>query len=136
DGHIDQMARFVGPARVAAVLQDDPSDANYDVTQANWERLAAARTAGGEPLELVALPMPTPLYYEERRLPASYANFYIANQLVVVPQFGDARNDQRACAILRDVFSDREIVGLSAIELVWGLGAFHCLSQQEPWERS
>ena len=131
DGHVDQSARFVGPRTVVAALEEDPEDANYASLEANFERLQKMTDQDGRPLEIVPLPMPRPIYYQEQRLPASYANFYIANGLVVVPQYGDPA-DQRALRILGELFPDREIRGLGAVDLVWGLGTYHCATQQQP----
>jgi agmatine deiminase len=131
DGHVDQLARFVGPTTVAAALEDDPADANYAVLRANFERLRSAADRDGRPLEVIALPMPRPVYHGDRRLPASYANFYAANGLVVVPQYDDPA-DPEAIAILGRVFPGREVVGLPAVDLAWGLGAYHCATMQEP----
>jgi agmatine deiminase len=132
DGHVDQVARFVGPRTVVACREENSADENFAPLEDNWRRLAQAHDADGRPLELVALPMPAPLYYQGQRLPASYANYCLANQLIIVPQFGDSRRDPQALEILQSAFPDRTAVGLSAVDIVWGLGAFHCLSQQEP----
>ncbi|NLX99832.1 MAG: agmatine deiminase family protein [Rhodopirellula sp.] len=131
DGHVDQSARFVGPRTVVAAWEENPDDANFDSLQANFGRLRETTDHDGRPLDVVPLPMPQPMYYQEQRLPASYANFYIANGLVVVPQYGDPA-DHRAVRILSELFPDREIRGLNAVDLVWGLGAYHCATQQEP----
>lgn len=131
DGHIDELARFVNPRTVVAALEEDPADANYESLRENFRRLESFTDQGGRPLEVIALPMPRPIYYNRQRLPACYANFYIANGVVIVPQFDDP-SDQRAMEILRPLFPGRKVVGLSAIDLAWGLGAFHCITQQEP----
>jgi agmatine deiminase len=131
DGHVDQTARFVGPRTVVAALADNPDDANFDSLEANFERLREMVDQDGRPLEVIALPMPRPICYQEHRLPASYANFYIANGLVLVPQYGDPADD-RAVRILAELFPDRQVRGLWAVDLVWGLGACHCVTQQEP----
>lgn len=131
DGHIDELARFVRPGVVVAAVEEDPSDVNYRPLQKNLELLRGFRDADDRSLEVVPLPMPRPLYYNDTRLPASYANFYIANHLVVVPQFGDPA-DAEALDTLAQLFPDRKVRGLKAIDLVWGLGAFHCITQQEP----
>jgi agmatine deiminase len=124
-GHIDDLARFVAPGRVVLVQESNPHDENYALLAENRERLQGAR------LEVIALPMPRPLVFEGRRLPASYANFYIANGLVLVPTFNDPA-DRTALGILAELFPDREIVGIHAVDLVWGLGTLHCMTQQEP----
>ena len=131
DGHIDELARFVGPKTVVAALEEDPNDENYEPLQENFERLKKMTDQDGRALQVIALPMPRPLFYDDARLPASYANFYIANGLVVVPQFNEPA-DQRVIEILARLFPDRRIVGLPATDLAWGLGAFHCITQQEP----
>jgi agmatine deiminase len=112
-------------------LEEDPSDQNYESLKANFERLERMTDQDGRPLEIVPLPMPRAMYYDDQRLPASYANFYIANGVVIVPQYGDPA-DAKALEILARAFPDRQIRGLWAVDLVWGLGAYHCASQQEP----
>jgi agmatine deiminase len=131
DGHIDELARFVNPTTVVAALETNPEDDNHSALQANFECLSLAHDQDGRRLEVIALPMPQPVYQDGQRLPASYANFYIANGAVLVPQFEDPA-DAEAIAILSRLFSDREVIGLRARDLVWGLGAFHCITQQEP----
>jgi agmatine deiminase len=131
DGHIDQLARFVGPRTIVCATCDDPSDENYGPTHQNLVELQQMTDEDDRPLEVVPLPLPPPLYYSEQRLPASYCNFLIVNGAVLVPQFGDRPADERACAILRELMPHREIRGLPSLDLVWGLGSFHCLSQQE-----
>jgi agmatine deiminase len=131
DGHIDELARFVAPKTVAAAVEEDPKDENYLPLKENLARLKSLTDADGAPLEVIPLPMPRPLFYEEQRLPASYCNFYIANGLVIVPQFDDPA-DGRAVEVLARLFPDRRICPLPAIDLVWGLGAFHCITQQQP----
>ena len=124
-GHIDDLARFVGPDTVVLVSEADPSDANYEPLRENWEILQR------HPLLVVKLPMPAPLVFDGRRLPASYANFYIANRLVLVPTFNDPA-DRVALDTLARLFPDREVVGIHAVDLVWGLGTLHCMTQQQP----
>lgn len=131
DGHIDDITRFVGPSTVVTVVEDDPTDPNYEPLQDNVRRLAAMRDQDGGALQIVTLPMPGPIEFEGYRLPASYANFYIANGIVVVPTY-DHANDAAALAILQGCFPDRRVVGLRAVDLVLGLGAYHCISQQQP----
>jgi agmatine deiminase len=125
DGHVDDITRFVSPDTVVTVVENDPLDENYAVLQDNLARLRQTS------LNVVELPMPAPVVYKEHRLPASYANFYIANGVVIVPVFGDA-NDDRACAILQSVFPDRQVVPLDSSTLIWGRGSFHCVTQQQP----
>ncbi len=131
DGHIDDLTRFVDPTTVVTVIEDDPADENYAPLQDNLQRLRGMTDQDGQPLRIVELPMPAPVIYEEQRLPASYANFYIANGVVLVPIFNDP-NDDRALATLRGMFPTRQVVGIHAREMVWGLGAFHCVTQQQP----
>jgi agmatine deiminase len=130
-GHIDDLARFVGPRAVVAVVEEDRGDVNYEPLQENLERLRGMTDSDGRPLEVHRLPMPAPLWFAGQRLPASYANFYIANDRVLVPTFNDP-NDRRALDILAALFPDRAVVGIHAVDLVWGLGTLHCLTQQQP----
>ncbi len=132
DGHIDDLTRFVGTDTVVTVVERDRSDENYKPLQQNLSFLKKIRLPGGRQLEIVELPMPAPLFWEGMRLPASYANFYIANEAVVVPTFRDEPRDRKALEVLGQCFKDRKVIGLDGFDLVWGLGTFHCLSQQEP----
>src|SRR5262249_11288379 len=125
------LARFVDPRTVVAVVEDDPADPNYTPLQENLERLRGMADLDGRRLEVVPLPMPAPRAFRGQRLPASYANFYIANDCVLVPTFNDA-NDRKALGILAELFPGRRIVGIHAVDLVWGLGTLHCLTQQQP----
>jgi agmatine deiminase len=134
-GHIDDVARFVGPRTVVAAVEDDPGDENYEPLRENLERLRAMTDLDGRPLEVVALPMPSPLTFAGQRLPASYANFYMANHCVVVPTFNDPR-DRKALAVLEPLFPGRQVIGIHAVDLVWGLGTLHCLTQQQPKARA
>jgi agmatine deiminase len=131
DGHVDDLARFVAPATVVTVIEEDPRDENYHVLADNLKRLRAMRDAEGRTLTVETLPMPPALYHEGTRVPASYANFYILNGGVIVPTFGCAQ-DAAAIAILERLFSGRRVVGIPSADLVWGLGAIHCLTQQHP----
>jgi len=131
DGHIDDIARFVGPTTVACIIENNPQDDNYRCLQENYERLQSARDQHGYKIEIVTLPCPAPVYYEGVRLPASYANFYVANELVLVPIFDDPM-DRQALGTLQDIFPTRKILGLRCNEVVAGLGAIHCVTQQEP----
>jgi agmatine deiminase len=130
-GHIDDLARFVSTHTVVAVVEDNPADDNYKPLQENWERLQGATLADNSRLNLVKLPMPAPLFFAGQRLPASYANFYIANDRVLVPTFNDA-NDRIALGVLAELFPGRKVIGIHAVDLVWGLGTLHCLTQQQP----
>jgi agmatine deiminase len=131
DGHVDDITRFVDPRTVVTVVEDDPADENYEPLQANLERLRGMTDQDGRPLRVVTLPMPRALYHEGQRLPASYANLYIANGVVLRPTY-DPPRDEEAAATLAGLFPGREIVGMNAADLVWGLGAFHCVTQQWP----
>ncbi len=131
DGHVDDLTRFVSHDTVVTVVEDDPSDENYEPLQENLERLRGMTDQDGHPLRVVTLPMPRPLYQEDQRLPASYANFYIANGVVMLPTYDEER-DAEAAATLQSVFPDRRVIGIDCTDLVWGLGAFHCVTQQWP----
>jgi len=131
DGHIDDITRLVAPRRVLTVVEQDRADPNYQPLQDNLERLRSLRCADGGALEVIELPMPRRVEIDGQRLPASYANFYIGNRVVLLPVFEDPA-DAEAIGILADCFPDRNIVPIDCRELVWGLGAFHCLTQQEP----
>jgi len=131
DGHIDDLARFVDPQTIVAVREQDPADENYAVLQDNWERLQSFQDGEGRPFRLVDLPMPKPIWFEGQRLPASYANFYIANRVVLLPFFGQP-SDAVARDRLQSLFPDRRVIGVDSTALIWGLGSFHCLTQQEP----
>ena len=130
-GHVDDLARFVDASTVAIVVESDPSDENYAPLRENLQRLRKATDQDGRPLRVVELPMPRPVVFEGTRLPASYANFYIANGLVLVPTFNDPA-DREALSTLAAAFPGREVVGIHAVDLVWGLGTLHCLTQQQP----
>lgn len=132
DGHIDDITRFVNEDTVVTVVETNRADENYTILQDNLQLLQQMRLADGRPLNIVELPMPTPVEYEGQRLPASYANFYIANAAVVVPTYRDDVNDQKALDILSACFPDRKVVGIDSTDVIWGLGSWHCLSQQEP----
>jgi len=130
-GHVDDVCRFVSPGTVVLCRESDPRDVNYRPLAENRERLEGMRLEDGSKIEVVDLPMPAPLYFAGQRLPASYANFYIANAAVLVPTFNDPQ-DRVALGILAELVKDRPVVGVHAVDLVWGLGTIHCLTQQEP----
>jgi agmatine deiminase len=130
-GHVDDLARFVGPRTVVTVVESRASDPNHEILAENLRRLRQARDQDGQPLEVVTLPMPGPVVFDGQRLPASYANFYVANRLVLVPTFNDPA-DREALNTLAALFPDRAVVGIHAVDLVLGLGTLHCLSQQQP----
>ncbi|MFV9504324.1 MAG: agmatine deiminase family protein [Oscillochloridaceae bacterium umkhey_bin13] len=131
DGHIDDIARFVAPGVVLAAVEEDPQDPNYHPLQENLRRLELMTDLMGNPLTILTVPMPPPLEYQGQRLPASHINYYIANQIILLPTFGGA-SDGRVAAVLARCYPDRTIVGLDCTDVVWGLGAWHCLTQQVP----
>ncbi len=131
DGHIDDTVRFINEDTVVTVIEDDAADENYQLLKDNLADLAAMRLLNGKQLNIVELPMPEAVIYEDQRLPASYANFYIANESVIVPTFRCSR-DEKALQIIQDCFPARRVVGIDSTDIIWGLGSFHCLSQQEP----
>ncbi len=133
-GHVDDIARFVGAGTVVAMVEPNAQDENYSALQHNLGRLKAARDQAGERLTVVEIPMPKPVVFEGRRLPASYANFYIANGAVLVPVFNDP-NDRIALNTLGGLFPSREIVPIYSGDLIWGFGAMHCMTQQQPSSR-
>ena len=130
-GHVDDLCRFVGPRTVVLSREDNSGDINHRSLEENRERLEGMRLEEGSRIEVVRLPMPAPLDLDGQRLPASYANFYIANAAVLVPTFNDP-NDRVALGILAELFPDRPVVGIHAVDLVWGLGTLHCLTREQP----
>jgi len=132
-GHVDDICRFVNPRTMVLIRQDDSHDVNYRPLAENWERIHDFRLEDGSRPEVVPLPMPGPLIFDGDRLPASYANFYIANAAVIVPTFNDP-NDRVALGVLGELFRDRPVVGIHAVDLVLGFGTLHCLTQQQPAE--
>jgi agmatine deiminase len=133
-GHVDDVARFVAPDTVVLAYESDPADENHARSRDNLRRLELARSAQGRELRIVKLPFPRTVVMEGERLPASYANFYIADGTVIVPTFNDV-NDRLALNTLAELFPEREVVGIHAVDLVWGLGTLHCLTQQQPVTR-
>ena len=131
DGHIDDTVRFVNGDTVITVIEESRQDENYALLRENLADLKKMRLLNGKQLNIVELPMPEAVIYEDQRLPASYANFYIANHAVIVPTFRCSR-DEKALQIIQSCFPDRSVVGIDSTEIIWGLGSFHCLSQQEP----
>jgi len=131
DGHIDDTVRFVNEDTVITVVEENTNDENFDLLQHNLKQLKAMRLLNGKQLNIIELPMPEELIYEDQRLPCSYANFYIANKSVIVPTFRSDR-DEKALRIIQESFPGREVVGIDSTDIIWGLGSFHCLSQQEP----
>ncbi len=130
-GHVDDIARFVAPTAIVAAVEPGVRDPNHAPLEENLARLKAARTLDGKQFTVVELPLPRPVVFRGQRLPASYANFYIANGLVLVPAFHDP-NDRVALNTLAEVFPDREVIGIHSVDFIWGLGALHCMTQQQP----
>ena len=130
-GHIDDIARFAGPHTIVAAVELNPSDDNYKALQDNLQRLKAMTDLEGKHFDIIELPLPAPLWFDGRRLPVSYVNFYIANDRLLVPTFNDPA-DRIALGILADVFPDRKVIGIHSVDLAWGLGTLHCLTQQQP----
>jgi agmatine deiminase len=131
DGHIDDISRFVNENTVITVIEENKNDENYHILQENLQTLKTMRLLNGKRLNIVELPMPDAVYHEGQRLPASYANFYISNAAVIVPTYR-SKNDDKALDIIQQCFPDRKVTGIDSIDIIWGLGSFHCLSQQEP----
>lgn len=131
DGHIDDITRFVSPSAVVTAIEENPEDENFLPLMQNLELLREMSDQDGHPLEIIRLPMPDPVYFQEHRLPASYANFLICNEVVLVPVYR-CPQDQAALGILQDLFPARKVVGIDCTPLIWGLGAIHCISQQQP----
>jgi agmatine deiminase len=130
-GHVDDLCRFVNPTTVVLIQEKNPRDENYAALKENRERLEGMRLEDGSKINVVTLPMPSPLFFNGMRLPASYANLYINNKYVIVPTFNDP-NDRTALGILSDLFADRTVVGIHAVDIVLGFGTLHCLTQQQP----
>ena len=130
-GHIDDIARFVGPSTIVTAVEPDSADPNHEPLADNLARLKASRTLDGKQFDIVELPMPRPVVFRGQRLPASYANFYVANGLILMPTFHDPK-DRVALQILAEIFPDREVIGIHSVDLIWGLGALHCMTQQQP----
>jgi agmatine deiminase len=132
DGHIDDLARFVDARTVVIGMEDDPRDPNYEVLQHTRRTLGRVRDQDGQPFAIVELPMPRPVIYRQQRLPATYMNFYFVNGALLVPTFGQPARDARALAIFARLLPKRQVVGVDCRALIWGLGAIHCLTQQQP----
>jgi len=131
DGHIDDTIRFVNEDTVLTVVETDVNDENYDLLQQNLKSLSKLRLLNGKQLNIIELPMPDAVVYDEMRLPASYANFYISNKHVIVPTYR-SKQDDKALDIIAQSFPEREVVGIDSTDIIWGMGSYHCLSQQEP----
>jgi agmatine deiminase len=131
DGHIDDITRFVNEDTVVTVIEENRNDENYHILQENLQTLKTMRLLNGKQLNIIELPMPDAVVYDDQRLPASYANFYIGNAAVVVPTY-QCDKDEKALEILQGCFPERKVIGIDSTDIIWGLGSFHCLSQQEP----
>ena len=131
DGHVDDLSRFVAPDTIITAVEEDAWDENYEPLQRNLQMLNRCRLANGKQPTIVEMPMPDLVFYDNQRLPASYANFYIANSKVIFPTYR-CLADNEAAYILEALFPDREIIGIDSTDIIWGLGSFHCLSQQMP----
>jgi len=132
DGHIDDLARFISPKQIVIGIEDDPKDANYKVLKRVRKQLDKLRDQDGKPFEIVEIPMPGAVAYDGQRLPATYVNFYFVNGALLVPTYRHKKNDDRAIEILQRHLLNHEVIGIDCVELIWGLGAIHCLSQQQP----
>jgi agmatine deiminase len=131
DGHIDDTVRFINESTVIAVVEESMQDENHSLLKSNLSELKKMRLLDGKQINIIELPMPDKIIYKNQRLPASYANFYIANKCVIVPTF-QSKMDEKALQIIKDCFPDRDTIGIDSTDIIWGLGSFHCLSQQEP----
>jgi len=131
NGHIDDITRFFREDALVTMVEPHPSDSNHKILQNNLRRLKTFRLSNGKQPDIAEICMPSPVIYDGQRLPASYANFYIANKSVIVPNF-QCKQDDQAMRVLEECFPDRSIIGIDSVDIIWGLGSFHCLSQQEP----
>jgi len=132
DGHIDDLARFIGPHMIVMGIEEDPKDENYKVLRDNRRQLDELRDQDGRPFDVIEIPMPRAVVHDGQRLPATYVNFYFVNGALLVPTFRDKRNDRRAISILQEHLPNHKVIGIDCTELIWGLGAIHCLTQQQP----
>src|SRR4051812_31379570 len=132
DGHIDDLARFINPTTIVTTVEEDPRDKNYKILRENRKRLATLKDQDGRPFDIVELPMPGVVEHDGQRLPATYANFYFVNGALLVPTYRHKRNDRRAIDTLQRLLPKRKVIGIDCTELIWGLGAIHCLTQQQP----
>lgn len=132
DGHVDDLARFIGPTKIVIGIEPDPRDENHRVLRSVRRQLDRLRDQDGRPFEIVEIPMPSPVVHDGQRLPATYVNFYFVNGALLVPTFRDRRNDRAAIETLQRHLPKHEVIGIDCTELIWGLGAIHCLSQQQP----
>jgi agmatine deiminase len=132
DGHIDDLARFINPTTIVTAVEEDPKDENYQILRENLKRLQEWKDQDAQKFQIVTLPMPGVIEHEKQRLPATYINFYFINGAVLVPTYGNKKLDRRAISILQDHLPNHQVIGIDCTELIWGLGAIHCLTQQQP----
>ena len=132
DGHIDDLARFINPTTIVTAVEDDPKDENYGILRDNLKRLQELKDQDGKQFQIVTVPMPGRVEHEKQRLPATYINFYFINGALLVPTYGNTKLDRRALAILQEHLPKHKVIGIDCTELIWGLGAIHCLTQQQP----
>jgi agmatine deiminase len=132
DGHVDDLARFINPTTIVTAVEDDPKDENHKILQDNLKRLRKLKDQDGSPFKIIEIPMPGVVKHDGERLPATYVNFYFVNGALLVPTYRHKANDRRALKILQDNLPDRKVIGVDCVELIWGLGAIHCLTQQQP----
>ena len=132
DGHIDDLARFIAPDTIVTAVEDDPKDANFKILQDNLAKLRKLKDQDGNSFRIIEIPMPGVVEHDGQRLPATYVNFYFINGALLVPTYGHRKTDRRAIALLQKHLPDRKVIGIDCVELIWGLGAIHCLTQQQP----
>jgi agmatine deiminase len=132
DGHVDDLARFISPTKIVIGVEDDPKDVNYKVLRSARKQLDPLRDQDGRPFEIIEIPMPGVVKHDGQRLPATYVNFYFVNGALLVPTYRHKKNDQRALQILQSHLPKHKVIGIDCVELIWGLGAIHCLTQQQP----
>ena len=132
DGHIDDLARFISPTKIVMAVEDDPKDDNYRVLKSARKQVDKLRDQAGRPFEIIEIPMPAAVTHDGERLPATYVNFYFVNGALLVPTYRDRRNDRRAMEVLQSHLPKHQVIGIDCTELIWGLGAIHCLTQQQP----
>jgi agmatine deiminase len=132
DGHIDDLARFISPTQIVFAVEEDPKDANYRTLKSARTQLDKLLDQDGRPFEIIEIPMPAAVEHDGQRLPATYVNFYFVNGALLVPTYRDRKNDRKAIEILQRQLPSHKVIGIDCVELIWGLGAIHCLSQQEP----
>jgi agmatine deiminase len=132
DGHIDDLARFINPTTIVIATEDDPKDENFKILQENRKRVCLLKDQDGRPFDIVEIPMPGVVEHDGQRLPATYVNFYFVNGALLVPTYRNRKNDRRALDILQKALPKHEVIGIDCVELIWGLGAIHCLTQQQP----